>query len=81
MKKEKLFIKKHILVPDHIKLTEKEKQEVLAKYNVTVNELPKINLEDPAIAKLNVKTGDVIKIVRQSQTAGRAVFYRGVSSE
>ncbi len=70
--------KKHNLVPVHKKLSEKEKNEVLKKYNVTIKELPKILLSDPALESIEVKEGDIIKIMRKSSTAGDAVYYRGV---
>lgn len=70
----------HILVPKHIKLSDKEKEEVLKKYNIKVGDLPKIFLSDPALADLDVKEGDVIKIIRKSPTSGEAVYYRGVTS-
>jgi DNA-directed RNA polymerase subunit H len=46
-----------------------------------LKELPKIKKDDPAILNLTVKEGDVIKIIRQSPTAGEVEFYRGVISE
>jgi len=73
-------IKKHILVPEHSKLTKQEIQELLEKYNIVLNDLPKILLTDPAIEKLNIKTGDVIKITRNSPTAGIAIYYRVVTN-
>ncbi len=81
MKKKKLLIKKHVLIPKHIKLSEKEKKELFEKYGISLKELPRIRLDDAAIAKLKVKVGDVIKIMRQSPTAGETVYYRGVVSE
>ncbi len=80
-KKSKLIIKKHILIPKHVKLSVKEKEELFKKYNISLKELPKIMKDDTAIASLNVKEGDVIKIIRESPTAGKTEFYRGVSSE
>lgn len=77
-KKEKLA---HTLVPEHTKLSEKEKEALLEKYHVVMRELPKISDKDPAIDHLDVKEGDVIKIIRKSQTAGEATFYRGVVHE
>ncbi len=71
-------IRKHMLVPEHSKLNKKEIQELLEKYNIALNELPKILSTDPAIEKLNSKPGDVIKITRESQTAGISVYYRVV---
>jgi DNA-directed RNA polymerase subunit H len=71
----------HTLIPEHIKLLDKEKNELLATYHVTLRELPKIKKEDPAIQHLNLQEGDVVKIMRTSPTAGNSVFYRGVIDE
>ena len=70
--------KKHILIPKHAKLSEKEKTAILDKYKISVAELPSIKLSDPAIKDTDVKEGDVIKIERDSPTSGKTVFYRGV---
>lgn len=74
----KSIVTKHVLIPKHTKISEKEKKELFERYNITLKELPKIKKSDPAIASLNAKAGDVIKIERDSPTAGKAVFYRGV---
>jgi DNA-directed RNA polymerase subunit H len=74
----KFDVRKHLLVPKHTKLSEKEKAELFKKYNISGDELPGISKNDAAIAELNVKAGDVVKIVRQSTTAGTALFYRVV---
>ena len=76
--KTKYDPRKHLLVPEHFKLTDKEKEVVLERYHISLKELPKIKKNDPAIDHLNVKEGDVIKIVRESPTAGESIFYRGV---
>ena len=71
-----LPIHNHILMCKHTKLSEKEKGELFKKYNLTGKELPLILENDAAIAKLDAKPGDVIKIERKSPTAGTALFYR-----
>ena len=76
--KKKFKTDKHILIPKHIKLNEKEKQKLLEQYNISLNKLPKMPKTDAAIAFLNTKPGDVIKIIRKSPTANEAVFYRVV---
>jgi DNA-directed RNA polymerase subunit H (RpoH/RPB5) len=76
--KRKYDIRKHMLVPEHVKLTDKEKKGLLENYHISLKELPKISKKDPAIQHLNAKEGDVIKIIRKSQTASEAIFYRGV---
>ena len=74
---KKVDLLKHELVPKHLLLSDKEKEELFAKYRITAAELPHISKNDPAIRHLDVKQGDVIKIIRKSRTAGEAVTYRG----
>ncbi|MGM5485163.1 MAG: DNA-directed RNA polymerase subunit H [Nanobdellota archaeon] len=78
---KKFDVKKHVLVPEHKKLTDKQKKEVLKSYGVTVNQLPKILSSDPALANIDVKQGDVVMVKRQSPTIGESVYYRGVVDE
>lgn len=78
--KKKFRIDKHILIPKQVKLSEKEKEKLLEKYNISLKEVPRILKTDPAIEILNVKPGDIIKIIRQSPTAGEAIFYRAVTN-
>ena len=79
MKRQKFKVDKHILTPKHYKLSDKEKQQLLEKYNVISKELPKILKSDSAIKELDAKRGDIIKIVRKSSTAGESIFYRVVT--
>mgnify|MGYP006312311873 CR=1 FL=1 len=72
---------RHILVPLHEKCSEEEKAQLLEKYNLSLQQIPKIPLTDAALAGMDVKPGDMIRITRQSATAGEVVFYRGVSHE
>jgi DNA-directed RNA polymerase subunit H (RpoH/RPB5) len=71
-------IEKHKLVPKHILLSEEEKEELLKKYGITLRELPRILSSDPMAKALNAKVGDVIKIIRESPTAGVSEYYRVV---
>lgn len=71
-------ITKHVLVPKHTKLSEKDLKVLLEKYSITVDNLPVILKTDPAIQHLNVEDGDVVKIERKSPTAGKTVFFRRV---
>ena len=75
---KKFDIKKHSLVPKHSKVSEKEKKDIIEKYKISVYDLPLIERKDAAIKDLDVKPGDVIKIIRDSPTAGESVFYRCV---
>lgn len=72
---------KHELVPKHSKLSEKDKEALLEKYNITSKELPVIFIDDPGLEGLKIEVGDVVKIERPSYTAKSTVFYRRVSHE
>ncbi|HHF43204.1 MAG TPA: DNA-directed RNA polymerase subunit H [Candidatus Aminicenantes bacterium] len=74
----KFQVRSHQLVPKHIKLSESEARKLLAKHNITLKELPKILKTDPLVKELGAKPGDIIKIIRKSEIAGEAVYYRGV---
>ncbi len=67
----------HILQPKHTKLNEKEIQQLLENYNLSKSQIPKIFLNDAALANMNCAIGDVIKIER---TEGDKinVYYRVV---
>lgn len=75
---KRIDIERHHMVPKHIVLTEEEKEEVLNRYKVSLRQLPKILITDPAIANRNPKVGDVVRIVRKSPTAEETVYYRVV---
>ena len=79
MAKTKFEISKHFLVPKHTKLSDKEAEKLLKALNATKDNLPKILVKDPAIAELKAEVGDIIKVVRQSPTAGETEFYRCVT--
>lgn len=76
--KKKFTVDKHILIPKHSKLTEKQKEKLLEDYNITSQELPRISKNDPIIAGIDAKQGDIIKITRNSLTSGESDFYRVV---
>ncbi len=71
-------VSNHGLVPKHTKISDAEKEKFLSSHSLSLRDLPKILITDPAIVCINVKAGDVIKIERVSMTAGTAVYYRVV---
>jgi len=75
---KKIEVGKHEFVPKHILLSEEEKEEVLKCYGVTLRQLPRILETDPAIKEMKPKPGDVVKIIRRSETSGESVYYRVV---
>ncbi|AAR39348.1 NEQ507 [Nanoarchaeum equitans Kin4-M] len=70
---------KHRLVPEYQKLTKEEVEKLLKELNIdSIDYLPKIYVDDPAIQHLNPKPGDVLRIIRKSPTAGKTIYYRVV---
>ena len=74
--KKHFNIMNHKLVPLHMIISEKEKEELLKKYNIVSSGLPKILDTDPASIYIGAKPGQILKIIRKSDTAKEAVSYR-----
>lgn len=72
----KLNVLEHAMVPDHKIMSEDEVSDLLARYNITTEQLPKIYHDDPAVKEIGANADDVIRIIRASHTAGRAEAFR-----
>ncbi len=66
----------HKLVPMHEILDESELKKTLSEFNIDKEQMPKIRISDPVAVSIKAKVGDVVRIIRESQTAGKAIFYR-----
>jgi len=69
---------KHNLVPKHEVLSEDEKKAVIEKYRAQPFQFPWIKTSDPISIILGAQPGDIVKITRNSETAGTYVSYRYV---
>jgi len=66
----------HELIPKHEIMSEDELKSVLNQYKIGKEQLPKIKDDDPIIQEIGAQVGEVVKITRNSQTAGEAYYYR-----
>jgi len=66
----------HELVPEHVVMTAEEKEELLKRYKLKDNMLMRIQAGDPVARYFGLKRGQVCKIIRSSETAGRYISYR-----
>ena len=76
IEKQQFDIMKHKLVPLHEIATEDEIKELLEKFKITPDRLPKILNTDPVSISIGAQPGQTIKVIRKSQTAKEAVAYR-----
>ena len=73
---EESQLTQHSLVPEHIKLTDEQKKNLLDKYNISIKQLPMIKTSDPALKDMGLKVNDIILIKRHSPTAKYTDYYR-----
>ena len=78
---EEFNVLEHELVPEHYLLKSEEGEKMLSGLKLTKDQLPKIRLSDPCVVVLDkisgaVTEGQIIKVVRRSQTNGVSVCYR-----
>ncbi len=81
-KKKKIDVLLHKYVPKHILLTQEETTALLEKFKIGLSDLPQMFEKDPVSVAIGAKEGDVVKIVRDSDTSVKSVvYYRYVKKE
>lgn len=63
-------------VPKHTVLSDADKAIILERYKMTEEQMPRIQESDPISRYFGLVPGQLLKIVRNSPTAGRYVTYR-----
>ena len=70
-------ISKHNLVPKHILIDEIQEKMIVDKFKLnSLDQLPHIKYSDPMAKYINLKSGNVCKIIRASKNAGEHICYR-----
>jgi len=81
-KKKKIDVLLHKYVPQHVLLTKDETDDLLKEYKISVIDLPQMFEKDPVAIAIGAKEGDIVKIVRDSETSvSSVVYYRYVKKE
>lgn len=57
-------------------LSEKERKDLLTRFKIRAEQLPRILANDPAAVAVDAKPGNIIKIKRKSPTAKYTTAYR-----
>ncbi len=65
-----------MLVPKHEIMTEEEISEEFSDVDYDFKDLPKIRANDPVVEAIGAEPGNVLRITRESQTAGEFITYR-----
>lgn len=66
------------MVPKHEVVQQGKEESILKEYGIDKRHLPKILKSDPALSVIKPERGNIIKITRNSETAGVSVYYRVV---
>ncbi len=81
-KKKQIDVLLHKFVPKHLLLTKEESQHLLEKYRIDITDLPQMFEKDPVAIAIGAKEGDIVKIIRDSNTTVKSIdYYRYVKKE
>ncbi|WP_305514793.1 MULTISPECIES: DNA-directed RNA polymerase subunit H [unclassified Methanobrevibacter] len=72
----KIDIQDHMLVPKHEIMTDGEISDEFSEVDYDFKDLPKIKSDDPVVKAIGAEPGNILRITRESQTAGVFVTYR-----
>jgi DNA-directed RNA polymerase subunit H len=67
---------RHYFVSEHVLIPVEDAKELMKELGIDLTSLPRISKSDPAIKSLKAEIGDVVKIIRDSITAGQTTYYR-----
>lgn len=76
----KINIQEHMLVPKHEIMTDSEIEDLRNSVDYDIENLPRIKKDDPIVKAIDAKEDNILRITRESETAGTFVTYRIVKS-
>ncbi len=76
MSPKKFDVREHKLVPKHERVPLPEATEILKELGLDPTQLPQIRASDPVVKAIGAKPGELVRIIRESETAGKTVVYR-----
>lgn len=68
----------HVLVPRHEIVSAEEREKLLNEYRIQPFQLPRLKASDPGAKAIGAKPGDIVRIIRDSPTAGKYTSHRYV---
>lgn len=66
----------HAYVPKHEILSPEEARSIFSRHHARPEQFPYILISDPVVKEIGGKPGDLVRIVRRSETAGVTNYYR-----
>lgn len=69
-------VSNHELVPKHEIMSQDEIADLLKRYKVKIEQLPKLLVTDPVAKEIGAEVGDIVKVTRKSPTTRFSVAYR-----
>eukprot|EP01065_Artemidia_motanka_P052208 TRINITY_DN935_c5_g1_i1.p1 TRINITY_DN935_c5_g1~~TRINITY_DN935_c5_g1_i1.p1 ORF type:complete len:249 (+),score=58.85 TRINITY_DN935_c5_g1_i1:93-839(+) len=73
-------VMKHELVPKHEPLSTRQKNDLLKALRIKEAQLPRLQMADPVARHFGLRRGQVVRVLRPSETAGEYVTYRLVQA-
>jgi DNA-directed RNA polymerase I, II, and III subunit RPABC1 len=69
-------VTRHKMMPEHTLMTSEEKSKFLKASCLVIEQLPRILVSDPVCRYYGAKRGDIMRIIRKSETAGKYAMFR-----
>lgn len=76
-----IIVPKHILIPEYSIISRDEREKILNDILLCKKQnLPLVKISDPFIIWSSANIGDVVKIIRNNDVAGKEIYYRYITT-